>query len=233
MSRPGQEDLTFWANHNGLAELDVEGEVGFGDMARILMRRRSNSDRMRAMRDRFTFRVQEMAALDTPDLFRVELSNDALTWVNQPKEIVVTRGWIFNLPVVIHNRGSASARIALRYGSGSPVSGTIPPGKTAGYFLKVIENATGARVGRVTLSFGGGAADGLAYAPKGAISRVAAMSAEYYFHAAKSFELELPAGKTLIEATRGIEYDLASVPGGVARREANGDHTTAETLAEH
>src|SRR5262245_16087503 len=79
MSRPGQEDLTFGANHNGLAELDVEGEVGFGDMARILMRRRSNSDRMRAMRDRFTFRVQEMAALDTPDLFRVELSNDALS----------------------------------------------------------------------------------------------------------------------------------------------------------
>src|SRR5215813_9995840 len=118
MSRPGQEDLTFWANHNGLAELDVQGEVGFGDMARILMRRRSNSDRMRALRDRFTFRVQDMAALNTPDLYRVELSNDALTWVNQPKEIVVTRGWIFNLPVVIHNRGSASARIALRYGSG-------------------------------------------------------------------------------------------------------------------
>src|SRR2546427_12562583 len=36
LSRPGQDDLTFWANHNGLAELDVQGEVGFGDMARIL-----------------------------------------------------------------------------------------------------------------------------------------------------------------------------------------------------
>src|SRR6266851_4605460 len=72
LSRPGQDDLTFWANHNGLAELDVQGEVGFGDMARILMRRRSNSDRMRAMRDRFTFRVQEMSKLDTPDLLRAE-----------------------------------------------------------------------------------------------------------------------------------------------------------------
>src|SRR5262245_45961603 len=54
LSRPGQDELTFWVNHNGLAELDVEGEVGFGDMARMLMRRRSNADRMRAMRDRFT-----------------------------------------------------------------------------------------------------------------------------------------------------------------------------------
>src|SRR6476659_2843971 len=101
MSRPGQDDLTFWANHNGLAELDVQGEVGFGDMARILMRRRSNSERMRAMRDRFTFKVHEMAAIDTPDLFRAELSASGLKWLSQPKEIIVTRGRIFNLPLVI------------------------------------------------------------------------------------------------------------------------------------
>ena len=36
MSRPGQEDLSFWVNHNGLLQFDVEGEVGFGDMARVL-----------------------------------------------------------------------------------------------------------------------------------------------------------------------------------------------------
>src|SRR5712675_765061 len=101
LSLPGQDDLTFWVNHNGLAELDVQGEVGFGDMARILMRRRANSERMRALRDRFTFRVHEMAALDTPDLLRVELGDDFLAWLNEPKEIVVTRGRIFNLPVVI------------------------------------------------------------------------------------------------------------------------------------
>jgi hypothetical protein len=239
LSRPGQDDLTFWANHNGLAELDVQGEVGFGDMARILMRRRSNSDRMRAMRDRFTFKVHEMAALDTPDLIRVEVWGDGLAWLGQPKEIVVTRGRIFNLPVAIRNRGSNSVQIALSYGSEAPVSGAIPPGSTAGYFLKVIENSPGVRVGKVTLRTGGmpseallrvdvrptatlrvhlaeparvylTAADGLAYAPKGAISRVTAMSAEYYFHVEKTFELELPAGETRIEATRGIEYDLSS-----------------------
>jgi hypothetical protein len=238
MSRPGQDDLTFWANHNGLAELDVHGEVGFGDMARILMRRRSNSERMRAMRDRFTFKIHEMAAIDTPDLFHAELTAGGLKWLNQPKEIIVTQGRIFNLPVVIRNRDSGSATITLRYGSDAPVSASIPAGSAAGYFLKVVEPSPGVRQGRVILDTGERrieaplrldvrpaarlrvhlseparvyvtAADGLAYAPKGAISRVTAMSAEYYFHAAKTFELELPAGETRVEATRGIEYALA------------------------
>jgi hypothetical protein len=53
-------------------------------------------------------------------------------------------------------------------------------------------------------------ADGLAYAPAGAASRIMAMSAEYYFHSRDGFELDMPAGSTTIEATRGIEYELAS-----------------------
>ena len=52
--------------------------------------------------------------------------------------------------------------------------------------------------------------DGLAYAPRGSSARIAAMSAEYFFHAEDAFEIELPAGETLIEATRGQEYRLAS-----------------------
>ena len=52
-------------------------------------------------------------------------------------------------------------------------------------------------------------ADGLAYAPQGSISRITAMSAEYFFDAQDQFELDLPAGDTLIEATRGQEYELA------------------------
>jgi hypothetical protein len=38
LSRMGQEDLSFWINHNGLVQFDVEGEVGFGDMARVVLR---------------------------------------------------------------------------------------------------------------------------------------------------------------------------------------------------
>jgi hypothetical protein len=34
------------------------------------------------------------------------------------------------------------------------------------------------------------------------------MSAEYFFHAENSFNIDLPAGTTLIEATRGPEYEL-------------------------
>src|SRR4051812_48639492 len=86
MSRPGQEDLSFWVNHNGLLQFEVEGEVGFGDMARVLLRRRSNGDYIRDLRDRFTFRVQDPAALATPDLFRAEFTGGALTWRAAPQD---------------------------------------------------------------------------------------------------------------------------------------------------
>src|SRR5215208_5235067 len=85
LSRTGQEDLSFWVNHNGLLQFDVEGEVGFGDMARVLLRRRSNGDYIRDLRDRFTFRVQDPAALATPDLFRAEFAGGALTWRAAPQ----------------------------------------------------------------------------------------------------------------------------------------------------
>src|SRR6476620_3643299 len=84
MSLPGQEELSFWVNHNGLLQFDVEGEVGFGDMARVLLRRRANAEAIRQLRDRFTFRVQDPAALGTPDTFRAEFANGALTWQKAP-----------------------------------------------------------------------------------------------------------------------------------------------------
>jgi hypothetical protein len=75
MSRPGQEDLSFWVNHNGLLQFDAEGEAGFGDIARILLRRRANAELITPLRDRFTFRVKDAAELKTPDLFRLEIAN--------------------------------------------------------------------------------------------------------------------------------------------------------------
>src|SRR5215470_10101768 len=36
------------------------------------------------------------------------------------------------------------------------------------------------------------------------------MSAEYYFHGENAFDIDLPAGRTLIEATRGPEYAMVS-----------------------
>src|SRR6266853_3628798 len=89
MSQPGQEDLTFWANHNGLEQLDVLGEVGFGDLARILMRRRSNAPLMRELRDRFTFKTQALSAIRTPDVFRADLTAAGLKWRGRPNEFVI------------------------------------------------------------------------------------------------------------------------------------------------
>ena len=83
MSRPGQEDLTFWANHNGLEQLEVIGEVGFGDMARVLMRRRANAGAFRKLRDRFTFPVREMKTIQTPDVFRADLNSSGIAWQNR------------------------------------------------------------------------------------------------------------------------------------------------------
>ena len=96
LSLPGHEDLSFWVNHNGLTELDFEGEAGFGDMARLLMRRRANRDFFRSIRSTFTFRVQDLSALDTPDLFRAAIEGSRLIWRNEPKNLVGPANRIFN-----------------------------------------------------------------------------------------------------------------------------------------
>ena len=85
-SRPGQEDLTFWINHDGLSEIDVEGQVGFGDAARMLMRRRANAAAMRGLRDRFVFKSTSFETLQTPDL----LTRDG-------QRYGIAQGRVFNL----------------------------------------------------------------------------------------------------------------------------------------
>ncbi|HEU0123762.1 MAG TPA: CehA/McbA family metallohydrolase [Bryobacteraceae bacterium] len=63
------------------------------------------------------------------------------------------------------------------------------------------------------------AADGLSYAPDGSIHRIAAATAEPYFHAAGAFSLTVPAGVARLEAIRGPESvwatkDVSLQPGG-------------------
>ncbi|MBM3794624.1 MAG: hypothetical protein FJW31_11250 [Acidobacteria bacterium] len=84
-SRAGQEDLTFWVNHHGLGEIDVDGPVGFGDMARLLMRRRANAQAIRALRDRFVFRSTDPATL-VP-----------IAAASAPERLVIAQGRVFNL----------------------------------------------------------------------------------------------------------------------------------------
>ena len=199
LSLPGQEDLTFWVNHNGLSEIDVEGEVGFGDMARLLMRRRSNAALIQKLRDRFVFTTREFEKLDTPDLLKPG---------NPP--YVVAQNRIFNLLAVRGGKGYAYKVLEPNPGmvkrSFDGVEATLDVRPMARLRVRILDEQGRPAAARVYLT----ASDGLAYAPKSSISRYAALPAEPFFHARGFFEVELPAGQTIIEATRGIEYDLAT-----------------------
>ena len=189
-SRAGQEDLTFWINHQGLGEVDVEGPVGFGDAARLLMRRRSNAGAIRKLRDRFVFKSTDLATLQTPDL----LTRDG-------QRYVITQGRVFNLL----EPGGRSHRVLEREAG---IVERIVAGKRVAFDVRPsvrlrVEIAEPARI-YIT------GADGLGYAPPGSISRFAPLPAEQFFHARESFEIDLPAGATLVEATRGLEYEWAS-----------------------
>ena len=194
LSRPGQEDLTFWTNHGGLLEIDVEGEVGFGDMARILMRRRANAPYFQRLRDRFVFRLQDAARLQTPDFTGARF--------------VVAQGRIFNVPAIQNGKGyfykirETAPGIVRRTVAGRELTLDVRP--LVRLNVKIEDEAGRPANARVYLT----AADGLAYAPAGAIARYAAEAAEPFFHSTPEFELDLPQGETVIEATRGIEYEL-------------------------
>lgn len=192
-SKPGQEDLTFWINHNGLEQIDVDGEVGFGDMARVLMRRRANAQGMRALRDRFVFRKPDVSTLES---------------FTTATHFVIAQNRVFNLPVVrngkamLHRIMEQKAGAAERVIEGRTYTFDVRP------LVKLKVNLRDERgrptVARVYLT----GSDGLGYAPKGTVSRFASEPAEQFFHADSTFEMELPAGETTIEVTRGPEYDL-------------------------
>lgn len=250
LSRPGQEDVSFWVNHNGLIQYDVEGEVGFGDMARILLRRRTNGEFIRELRDRFTFRVQDIGSLETPDVFRAEFVNGKLSWRSVPRQPAVAgSSRTLNLPLIIVNRDSQPFPLNAFYTGLSMESEAqnivVRPASAAAVMLRAVETRLGPAQGKLMLQYGGGeletdvrfdirplvplrvrivdesgrpatarvyltGSDGLAYAPHGSSNRITAMSAEHYFHATDQFDIDLPAGETLIEATRGQEYRLSS-----------------------
>ncbi|HUS08155.1 MAG TPA: CehA/McbA family metallohydrolase [Bryobacteraceae bacterium] len=251
LSRPGQDDISFWVNHNGLLQFDAEGEVGFGDIARILLRRRANGEYLRELRDRFTFRVQNSTALLSPDIFRAEFTNGKLTWRSAPQNrFVAGSSRTFNIPVIVTNHDAKELSLQVLYKNDSMESAVrnvvIAPGASSALVLRAVETTLGPSAGKLTLQYAGAelatnvyfdirplvplrvrlvnerggpvtarvyltGSDGLSYAPRGSSSRISAMSAEYYFHAEDTFEIEMPAGDTLIEAARGQEYRLSSM----------------------
>lgn len=158
-SKPGQEELTFWVNHNGLEQLDALGEVGFGDMARILMRRRSNAPILRELRDRFTFKVHDLHAIQTPDAFRVQVTGGGLAWSNAPKQFVLAAGHNFNLPLIVENASGAPVKVAAEFHASTMTSQfkdvALDVRSAGGYFLRVIESEPGTRKGRLVVHCAG------------------------------------------------------------------------------
>jgi TolB protein len=69
--------------------------------------------------------------------------------------------------------------------------------------------------------------DGRAYAPNGGFHRVIAATETHYFHTQGEFEVEVPAGRTTLEALRGYEYRPASTAIDVS---AGGLHTVTLRL---
>lgn len=65
------------------------------------------------------------------------------------------------------------------------------------------------------------ASDGRSYAPDGGFHRVSAATETHYFQAPRAFDVEVPAGRTSIEAMKGYEYRpraaTVDVPAGATR----------------
>ncbi|MCP5110603.1 MAG: CehA/McbA family metallohydrolase, partial [bacterium] len=110
------------------------------------------------------------------------------------------------LKVVEPAAGKVRRQVVLSAGENRLASGIVVDVRPlATLRVRLVDGAGQPAPARVYLT----AADGLGYAPSGTINRFAALPGEQYFHADGSFEIELPAGKTLIEAPRGQEYELA------------------------
>src|SRR5262249_7538835 len=133
--------------------------VGFGDIARVLLRRRSNAEAIRELRDRFTFRVQDVARLDTPDLVRAEFAAGARSDIKTPgNRFIVASGRTFNIPIVVTNRATADLHFDASYRNASMESTaqniSVAPGKSSALFLRAVETQIGETRGRLTLKQG-------------------------------------------------------------------------------
>ena len=95
---------------------------------------------------------------------------------------------------VVHPRGSNSSPMLV------PIEIDVRP-RT---FLKVRLREDGkAAAARVYLT----GADGLSHTPLGSLQRILRNDGEYFFYARGEFEVVVPAGRTTIEAVRGLEYE--------------------------
>jgi hypothetical protein len=108
---------------------------------------RANGDYIRDLRDRFTFRIQDPAALATPDLFRAEFVGGALTWRASPQNrFIVGSSRTFNVAVLLVNRDSRELAVDAVYQGMSMESATrkivVPPSSSQPVFLRAVETGS-------------------------------------------------------------------------------------------
>lgn len=98
-----------------------------------------------------------------------------------------------------------------------PIAGRAPRHPTGRLRVRVVGPDGRPTPARVTVE----ASDGRAYAPDGGFHRVIAATETHYFHAAGAVEVEVPAGRTRVEALKGYEFRpqrlAVDVPAGGVR----------------
>ena len=114
----------------------------------------------------------------------------------------------------VSNRAGATTLYTADMGGGPfsswravPIRAQKPVVPTGRVHVTVVGPDGHATAARIQLA----ASDGRSYAPEGGFHRVIAATETHYFHTTGSFDVDVPAGRTVIEAMKGFEYRPRSV----------------------
>lgn len=124
----------------------------------------------------------------------------------------------------VSNRAGATVLYTTGFGGGPfsswsavPIRARKPVVPTGRVHIRVRGPDGGQTAARIYLA----ASDGRGYAPEGGFDRVIAATETHYFHTTGTFDVNVPAGRTVIEAIKGYEYHPQSttidVPAGATR----------------
>jgi hypothetical protein len=124
----------------------------------------------------------------------------------------------------VSNRAGATTLYVADIGGGRvsawhavPIRGLHPRTPTGRLHVTVLGPDGNPTAARIFLR----ASDGRAYAPAGGFHRVSSATESHYFHAPRAFDVDVPAGRTRVEAMKGFEYQprgtTVDVPAGATR----------------
>jgi hypothetical protein len=133
----------------------------------------------------------------TPGMLQVQVATRSYELPLPPQSV---RGYCVNLRA--DEVGTSLTKIAVKFGEQQKEASLtldVRPAVT----LKVRLTDTGNEPAAARIYLFG--SDGLAHSPNGGLARMT-LGGEYFFYAAREFEVVLPEGAAAVEAVRGIEY---------------------------